>query len=67
MAHPRRRVGAGDPAAFDRYIAQHYFSLIALNFTDTTTLDHHIRADLSRAHYQTLEVVPYGTRGTYII
>ncbi len=39
-------VAAGNPAAFARYISQGYFSYIALNFADTTTLDHQIRADI---------------------
>jgi len=64
-------VGAGDPAAFDRYIAQHYFSFIALNFTDTTALDHHIATLVHRSrYYTTVDVVPYyigSTKGTYII
>ncbi len=64
-------VGAGDPAAFDRYIAQHYFSLIALNFTDTTALDHRIATEVHHSrYYRTIDVVPYyigTTKGTYII
>jgi hypothetical protein len=67
-------VGAGDPAAFARYIAEGYFSLIALNFTDTTALDHSIAAELHHdSHYRIIDVVPYGTEvapiglGTYVI
>jgi hypothetical protein len=64
-------VGAGDTAAFDRYIAQGYFSYIALNFADTTALDHHIATKVHKSPlYRTLEVVPYNigtTVGTYII
>jgi 4-amino-4-deoxy-L-arabinose transferase-like glycosyltransferase len=61
-------VGAGDPAAFARYIARGYFALVALNFADTTALDHSIRADLGRNHhYHIIEVVPYGPHGTYVI
>ena len=64
-------VGAGDPAAFDRYIAQHYFSIIALNFADTTALDYRIATELHRSpYYHTIDVVPYyigTTKGTYII
>jgi hypothetical protein len=64
-------VGAGDPAAFDRYIATHYFSIIALNFADTTALDHRIATELHRSRfYHTIAVVPYyigTTKGTYII
>jgi hypothetical protein len=69
LAHPTDGVtGDGNPAIFARYIARRYFTLIALNYSDTTTLDHRIRADLLRAHYKVLEVVPYGPHaGTYII
>jgi hypothetical protein len=60
--------GAGDPAAYARFIAQGYFSLIALNYADTTTLDHQITADLRRnPRYHRTSVIPYGTDGTYII
>ena len=45
-------VGAGTPAAFDRYIAQHYFSVIALNFTDTTALDHRIATGFISRYFQ---------------
>ena len=60
-------------AAFARYIARGYFTLVALNFADTTALDHAIRADLRRHHYEPIQVVPYGTevpplgQGTYVI
>jgi hypothetical protein len=67
-------VGAGDPAVFTHYIATGYFSLVALNFTDTTPLDHQIASQLHRnPHYRTIAVVPYGTeippigQGTYVI
>ena len=67
-------VGAGNPAAFARYIAQGYCAVVALNFADTTPLDHSIRADLSRnPNYHLAQVVPYGIevppigKGTYII
>ena len=43
--------GDGNAATFARYIAQGYFSLVALNFADTAALDHAIRADLTAAHY----------------
>ena len=68
--HPTKSAGItgdGDPATFAHYIARHYFSLVALNFADTTALDHAIRADLRRASYQIAQVVPYGTYGTYVI
>lgn len=68
VAHPTAGVtAAGNPATFARYIARRYFTLVALNFADTTALDHSIRADLTRAHYRVLQVIPYGTRGTYIV
>ena len=66
--HPTKSAGitgAGDPATFAHYIARHYFTLVALNFADTTALDHAIRADLSRAGYRIVDVVPYGIHGTY--
>jgi hypothetical protein len=73
--HPTSQgiVGAGNEAAFSRYIARGYFTLVALNFADTTALDHAIRAELSRHHYQPVQVVPYGIevpplgQGTYVI
>lgn len=67
-------VGAGNPAAYARYIAEGYFSIVALNFADTTALDHSIRTDLSRnRNYHIVQVVPYGIEvppiglGTYVI
>ena len=58
-------VAAGNPASFARYISQGYFSYIALNFADTTTLDHQIRADISRSHHYTYaQVIPYNPPGT---
>jgi hypothetical protein len=73
--HPTSQgiVGAGNPAVFARYIARGYFSLVALNFADTTPLDLAIAADLRRHHYEVLRVIPYGTevspmgQGTYVI
>jgi Dolichyl-phosphate-mannose-protein mannosyltransferase len=73
--HPTSQgiVGAGNPASFARYIAEGYFSLVALNFADTTPLDHAIAADLRRHHYKPVQVVPYGIevppigQGTYVI
>ncbi len=60
-------VGAGAPDEFARFIARGYFSLIALNFADTTALDHRIDADIRRNHhYKVVEVVPYGP-GPYVI
>jgi hypothetical protein len=67
-------IGAGNAVAFARYIAEGYFSVVALNFADTTTLDHSIRADLGRnRNYHIVQVVPYGIevppigQGTYVI
>jgi hypothetical protein len=66
--------GGGNPAIFARFIARGYFSLVALNFADTTALDHRIAADLRRnRHYHIIQVVPYGIevpplgQGTYVI
>jgi hypothetical protein len=60
-------IGPGNPRAFARYIAQGYFTLVALNYADTTTLDHQITTDLRTSHrYHIIEVIPYGT-GTYVI
>jgi hypothetical protein len=65
---------AGNAPVFANYIAAGYFSLVALNFTDTTSLDRDITSDLRRNHhYHIIQVVPYGTeippigQGTYII
>ncbi len=60
-------VGVGSPDLFAKYIASGYFSLIALNFADTTALDHRIRADIRlNHHYKVVEVVPDGP-GPYVI
>jgi hypothetical protein len=54
-------VGAGNTGTFGMYIAEGYFSLIALNFADTTSLDRIIAADIHRNHhYHPIQVVPYG-------
>jgi hypothetical protein len=62
-------VGDGNAGTYAMYIAQGYFSLVALNFTDTKPLDQSIAADLRRnPRYQIIDVVPYGpARGTYVI
>ena len=73
--HPTSQgiVGAGDPAIFARYIAEGYFSLVALNFADTPPLDQAIATDLRHDPYYNRQVVPYGTEvppigeGTYVI
>jgi hypothetical protein len=60
--------GAGNPAVFAEYITAGYFSLVALNFADTTALDHRIADELRRSHhYRIIQVVPYGPKGTYVI
>ena len=66
--------GAGNAPVYANYIARGYFSLVALNFTDTTDLDRQIAADLRRNHhYHVIQVVPYGMEippigeGSYVI
>jgi hypothetical protein len=66
--------GAGNPQAYAKYIAEGYFSIVALNFADTTALDHSIRADLkNNPDYHIVQVIPYGIevppvgQGTYVI
>ena len=65
---------AGNPGSYAEYITNGYFSLVALNFADTTALDHEIAADLRRNHhYHIIAVVPYGIEvppigvGTYVV
>ena len=54
-------IGAGNAGTFALYIKESYFSLIALNFADTTSLDRSIAADIKRNHhYHSIQVVPYG-------
>jgi hypothetical protein len=67
-------VGAGNAGTFAMYIQEGYFSIIALNFADTTSLDESIVADIRRnRHYHAIQVVPYGTgpvgpaAGKYVI
>ena len=66
--------GAGNAGTFGLHIQEGYFSLVAINFADTTSLDHRISADLSQNHhYKIIEVIPYGpgphgpAPGTYVI
>jgi hypothetical protein len=60
--------GAGNLGVFAEFITQGYFSLVALNFADTTPLDHRIADDLRRSHhYRIIQVIPYGPKGTYVI
>ncbi len=67
-------LAAGDAGTFANYIAHGYFEYVALNFTDTTALDHGLATELHRnPGYRTVQVVPYGTevkpvgQGTYVI
>ncbi len=67
-------ISAGNAATFAYYIAHGYFSYVALNFTDTTALDHGLATELhGNRHYHTIAVVPYGIevppvgQGTYVI
>jgi hypothetical protein len=66
--------GAGNAGVFAEFITHGYFSYIALNYADTTTLDRQISADLRHnPHYHIIDVVPYGTeispigQGTYVV
>jgi hypothetical protein len=62
-------VGPGNAGTFGTKIQLGYFSLIALNFADTTGLDKTLAADIKKnKHYKLIQVVPYGpSHGTYII
>ena len=67
-------VGAGNAGTYGTKILENYFSLVALNFADTTSLDLTIAADLRRnPRYRKIEVIPYGIeippigQGTYVI
>jgi len=64
----------GNPGVYAEFITHGYFSIIALNFADTTALDHRIADQLHRdPRYSTIDVVPYGIevpplgKGTYVI
>jgi hypothetical protein len=60
--------GDGNAGTFAEYLTEGYFSLVALNFADTTTLDHQLARDLKHNHrYHLIEVIPYGTGGTYVL
>jgi Dolichyl-phosphate-mannose-protein mannosyltransferase len=66
--------GPGNPGTYAAKIEEGYFSLVALNFSDTTSLDQSIAADLSRNHhYHKIQIVPYGVEipplgiGDYVI
>jgi hypothetical protein len=67
-------VGPGNAGTFALYIRHGYFSVIALNFSDTTPLDHTLAKDIEQSHhYYKAQVVPYGIevppigQGTYVI
>jgi len=67
-------VGDGNAGTFALYVQENYFSLVALNYSDTVSLDKSISAALhSNPRYQPVQVVPYGlgpagpTPGTYVI
>jgi hypothetical protein len=62
-------VGQGNAGVYAVFIQEGYFSLVALNFADTTALDKKIHADLMHNHrYHIIDVVPYGpAHGTYVI
>jgi hypothetical protein len=67
-------VGPGNAGTFALYIRQGYFSIIALNFADTTPLDLVLAKDIGQSHhYYKAQVVPYGIeippigQGTYVI
>jgi len=67
-------VGDGNAGTYALYIQASYFSLVALNFSDTVSLDKTISAALHKnPRYQLIQVVPYGagpagpSPGTYVI
>ncbi len=67
-------VGAGNAGTFGLYIGSNYFSLVALNFADTTSLDQRLNSDLrENPNYKVTSIVPYGIyippigQGTYKI
>jgi 4-amino-4-deoxy-L-arabinose transferase-like glycosyltransferase len=68
-------VGDGNVGTYVLYIEENYFSLVALNFSDTVSLDKRISAALiHNPHYgQPVQVVPYGAGpagpalGTFVI
>ena len=66
--------GNGNAGVFAEFITRGYFSLIALNFADTTALDYGLATQLHHdPRYRIIAVVPYGTEtsaaghGTYVI
>lgn len=61
--------GAGNAGVFAEFITRGYFSYVALNFADTTALDHQIANELHRSpHYHVIDVIPYGpSPGTFVV
>jgi 4-amino-4-deoxy-L-arabinose transferase-like glycosyltransferase len=66
--------GAGNAGVYAAFITHGYFSYVALNFADTTALDHKLADQLHRDpryHIIAAGVIPYGSpansHGTYII
>src|SRR6185437_488572 len=66
--------GDGNAGVFAEFITRGYFSLVALNFADTTALDRRLGVQLHHdPRYRIADVVPYGTEtltgshGTYVI
>jgi Dolichyl-phosphate-mannose-protein mannosyltransferase len=66
--------GDGNAGVYAEFITHGYFSYIALNFADTTPLDHKIANQLHHdPRYHIIQVVPYGIeippigQGTYVI
>jgi Dolichyl-phosphate-mannose-protein mannosyltransferase len=66
--------GDGNVGVYAEFITHGYFSYVALNFADTTPLDHKLADQLHRdPHYHIIQVVPYGIevpplgQGTYVI
>jgi len=63
-------VGPGNAGTYGEKIKQNYFEFVALNFADTTALDHQLATDLKiNPHYKAVGVVPYygSAPGTYVI
>ena len=55
--------GPGNAGVFAAFITHGYFSYVALNYSDTTALDHQLTKDLrDSGHYKRIAVIPYGTR-----
>jgi len=66
--------GDGNTGVYAEFITHGYFSYVALNFADTTPLDHKLADQLHRdPHYHIIDVIPYGIevpplgQGTYVI